>query len=294
MKTIAVMMSTYNGEKYICEQIDSILQQKGVKVILVIRDDGSVDSTVTIIKNYLPNENILFYQEKNIGASKSFVELLFLAPEADYYAFSDQDDVWNKDKLLIAVKAIEKKESMPALYHGLAGKVDKDLKSLENKPYMPVQTFPGALLTSATGCTMVFNNSLMSLLRKQKPNNISMHDAWVYRVCYAFDGYVFYDTQSHLKYRQHDNNVSGGQMSLKEKINRQLVKNKGVRLGTGIELYYCFGNEIPSNNQKILKRFISYRTSIKDKLLIVFGKEFKANRVKTTIQFKILFLLNYI
>lgn len=106
--TVSVLMSTYNGAKYIREQIDSILNQKDVNVELLIRDDGSSDNTAEICKEYQKkNTNIRFYQGENIGVGKSFMELLKKAPEADYYSFSDQDDVWLEDKLSRAVKMIK-------------------------------------------------------------------------------------------------------------------------------------------------------------------------------------------
>ena len=100
-------MSTYNGERYLREQIDSILQQIDVEIELIIRDDGSNDGTVQIIEEYASKYPcISYYCGDNVGVGKSFMELLKNAPTADYYAFSDQDDVWLKDKLIRAVKAI--------------------------------------------------------------------------------------------------------------------------------------------------------------------------------------------
>ena len=93
---VAVLMSTYNGEKYIRDQIDSILSQIKVNVTLFIRDDGSTDSTVKIITQYTEKySNIKFWVGENIGVGNSFMQLLYsLTDEFDYYAFSDQDDIW--------------------------------------------------------------------------------------------------------------------------------------------------------------------------------------------------------
>ena len=108
---VSVLMSTYNGEKYIREQIESILNQKKVKVHLLIRDDGSQDSTIEIVKEYANKyPNVSVYAGKNIGIGNSFMELLRNAPEADYYAFADQDDVWLDGKLERAIELIKATE----------------------------------------------------------------------------------------------------------------------------------------------------------------------------------------
>lgn len=293
MHKVVVLMSTFNGEKYLKDQIESILAQKDVCINLIVRDDGSSDRTLDILEDYSRRGKCYYYHNDNKGAALSFIDLLFHAPISEYYSFSDQDDVWLPDKLSVAIEAI-KEYKKPALYHGLAGRVDENLKPLPNLQYRPMQTFAGSLLTSATGCTMVFNNELMKILKTYQPKNISMHDAWVYRTCFAVDGAVIYDHNSYMFYRQHSNNVSGGNMNFSEKLARQLYKNKNLRWMTANELKAGFYNYMPDRNKRILDMFIGYRSSLKDKMRIVFGKEFIANKKKTTIQFKVLFLLDMI
>ena len=105
---IAVLMSSYNGEKYIEEQIESIIEQENVVVDLFIRDDGSTDKTKEIITRF-QSENIHINLDYNIGVVKSFFELIKTADGYDYYALCDQDDVWDKDKLYVAIKHIKEK-----------------------------------------------------------------------------------------------------------------------------------------------------------------------------------------
>lgn len=102
-KSVQVVMSTYNGEKYLKEQIDSILSQEGVDVRLYIRDDGSSDRTTDILASYQEHKNVKIEKGNNLGFAKSFLTALDECDEADYYAFSDQDDVWEKDKLSTAM-----------------------------------------------------------------------------------------------------------------------------------------------------------------------------------------------
>lgn len=108
MYKVAVLLSTYNGSKYIKEQIDSILSQEGVNIDIYIRDDGSTDETVNIIYEYKSN-NIFLTEGKNIGVGNSFMELLYSVPEIyDYYAFADQDDIWSEKKIRIAIEVLQK------------------------------------------------------------------------------------------------------------------------------------------------------------------------------------------
>lgn len=293
MHKVVVLMSTYNGEKYLEAQIDSILKQRNVNVYLLIRDDGSTDSTLNVIDHFSRSGKLTVYGRDNLGAAKSFIDLIFSAPESEYYAFSDQDDIWEVDKLTTAIDRIKDK-SGPAVYHGLAGRVDESLSPLPTPTYTPMHSFGASLLTSATGCTMVFNKAMMDALRVYKPNNISMHDAWVYRVAYAIDAFVYYDAETHMKYRQHSNNVSGGDMGLSEKIKRQLVNNKSVRLITAMELRTGYYEIMSETNKEIINKFIIYKKNLWHKLCIITDKRYELYSAKTNIQNKLLFLMGKI
>ena len=110
MKKIAVLMCTYNGEKHLQEQINSIKSQKGVSVSIYVRDDGSKDKTIEILKDYQNSGDLIWFQGENIGPAVGFMELLYQTAnkDFDYFAFSDQDDIWLDTKLLDAVGKIEK------------------------------------------------------------------------------------------------------------------------------------------------------------------------------------------
>lgn len=95
MKTVSVLLSTYNGEKYLREQLDSLLVQQGVDLRIIARDDGSKDTTVEILKEYAGKDTrVSFFEGKNVGPAQSFFDLIMKSPDSDYYAFCDQDDVW--------------------------------------------------------------------------------------------------------------------------------------------------------------------------------------------------------
>lgn len=103
-QNILVLMSTFNGEKFIREQIESILAQENVNIKLLVRDDGSTDKTLDILNEYKNKGKLNYYIGKNLGPQLSFMHLLQNAPYCEYYAFADQDDVWLKDKLSTAIK----------------------------------------------------------------------------------------------------------------------------------------------------------------------------------------------
>ena len=127
-KKVAVLISTYNGEKYLEEQLNSILNQTYKNIEIVIRDDGSKDSTINIIKKYQEKyDNIILKEGTNVGFIKSFFQLLAFA-NADYYAFCDQDDSWLENKIELAVRALnEVDNSKPNMVFGNSDYYDENM-----------------------------------------------------------------------------------------------------------------------------------------------------------------------
>lgn len=253
MKKVQVLMSTYNGEKYLREQIDSILCQKNVEVHLLVRDDGSNDKTVEILKEYKVVEVI---EAQNVGATNSFFELIQLSGEYDFYAFADQDDVWDSNKLEIAVEKLEEYDC-PAIYSGNTQLVDKELNFIKNETLKPVLTLESAIVKNyVTGCTTVFNARLMGLLKQYKPQSIPFHDWWANLVCLSVGGISVYDYEPHMKYRQHDNNVVSGNGSFMKKWKSRFYKFKNTqyhRDKIAKEILQFYGDSIGSEEKKMLE-----------------------------------------
>ena len=175
---IAVLMATYNGEKYLEEQIDSILNQViDTDFELIVRDDGSTDNTINILNSYSQKKLLTFTAEQNQGAARSFITLLKNNSGFDYYAFSDQDDVWNPDKLQRGVKAIENIQG-PALYCSNCELVNADLQNIGRNTHRlhPTYTLESILCLAACaqGCTSVFNKELAVLIQ-----NNPIHDSFI-------------------------------------------------------------------------------------------------------------------
>ena len=202
MEKVCVLMSTYNGEKYLKEQLDSILNQNSIIVDILIRDDGSTDKTLNILDEYNKKyNNIRYYTGENLKSAKSFLDLLFTAGEYDYYSFSDQDDVWDRDKLLVAVSKLKEGYNL----YGCKKKiVNSNLEPLNKEDEIPSSLKLGNVILRCriSGCTMVFNRELRNYLLKCSPKIISMHDSWVLKVAVS-TGKVFYDEnkiEKSLKY----------------------------------------------------------------------------------------------
>lgn len=216
---LQVLLSTYNGEKYLREQLDSILSQSlfhnsDWETELVVRDDGSSDHTCEILEEYAGHfSKITLHLCENIGVVESFFELLQNTSEdVDFVALSDQDDVWFEDKLECAVKALcSREQSKPLLYCGTFQLVDEELHPMKGicfkKNIRP--SFGNALVENiCTGCTVVINRQLLHLAKKLRPEYTEMYDWWLYLLSTCY-GDIVYDSFPHIYYRQHRDNLIG-------------------------------------------------------------------------------------
>ena len=234
MKKVKVLMSTYNGQKYLHEQIDSILNQEGVEVSLLVRDDGSKDSTLAILSDYAERySNIEIVKGDNIGFANSFMELVYKSAEdidSDYYAFSDQDDVWLPEKLSTAVKQLDSMDgSKMKLYFSNTLAVDEKLNPLFNthdRETLRLDKAASLVRYFILGCTMVFDKNVVLFVSNHKPlHKITMHDLWIHQTC-AFFGEIVYDNEPRLLYRQHSSNAAGVGFSILTRL-RRLKKSFG-------------------------------------------------------------------
>ncbi|MCR5726955.1 MAG: glycosyltransferase family 2 protein [Lachnospiraceae bacterium] len=272
-KKITVLMSTYNGEKYLRDQLDSILGQTVRDILelkLLVRDDGSTDSTIDILREYKEKykDTVDFYQGENLRSEKSFWHLVKNAETSDYYAFSDQDDVWMKDKLKRAVLRLEKMQDIPKLYCSGFTTVDADLNIMKTVPdsLNLFTDFPHALMYStAPGCTFVFNHKLRMELVKydMDANYVEYHD-WLTHKIAAMKGKVYYDRRPSIYYRQHGGNVvgskNGGLEGFIRRVMTFLSNSHGpVRSECARSLLNVYGKELPPQKRMILKEVALYR-----------------------------------
>lgn len=262
-KTVQVLLSTYNGEKYIKEQLNSLFNQEGVIVKVLLRDDGSKDNTLKIVQEYKKLFPIKILIGNNLGFAKSFWSLVKSSGGADYYAFCDQDDIWEKDKLKCALNQIDKyssKKNIPVLYTSNAIAVDNNMQILSTSAFdfHGVLTLADSLQRSVLpGCTFVFNKRLQEYAKKYN-GEIIAHDWLMYQLAEIF-GVVTYDDKSHIKYRIHENNTIGINSKfqiLMNKIKRQFKPLDVPRRSKIVEdILVTYGNEIPKNKRNLLLLF---------------------------------------
>ena len=211
MEKIDILMATYNGEKYLQEQLDSIYRQKNVMVDVLVRDDGSSDLTQEILEMNSKTKNLTWYSGEHKNVQKGFFELMRKAAMLDYeyYAFCDQDDVWFDDKLSVAISRIPK-TNIPTLYYSGQQLVDENLNYIEDHKLNSRRNLKTRfILSDFAGCTGVFNKALISQVVVFEPKYMMMHDTWVLRVCLAIGGNVIVDPEARMKYRQHSGNTLG-------------------------------------------------------------------------------------
>ena len=118
---VNIIVSTYNGSKYIREQLKSLFDQSYPNIDIYVRDDGSDDGTLDILKEYEASGTVTLIRGENLGFCGSFMELLRLTDKGDFWSFCDQDDIWYPDKVALAVKWLERqKQEEPLLYYSLS------------------------------------------------------------------------------------------------------------------------------------------------------------------------------
>lgn len=307
-KRILVLIATYNGQSYLKEQIDSILNQKKVKVDILISDDSSTDNTLSILEEYKKNKNIKFYKSKCGSAQKNFYNLINNADTSyDYYALSDQDDLWCEDKLYSAIKELDKYDSnIPILYSGISIPVDANLNPIVKKEYHHylVDSFESSMIASnAQGCTIVFNNYFLKKIKNKTSNQPMMHDGWLHKTCLLLNGKVIFDKVPHMYYRQHENNVFaslGKNDSLIKKIKNKLHttffnKNDFYLRTNIVDEWICnFKDDISSEKLKTLEDLKNINKSIKIRFKILFSRKYKSPYKKDYLKFIYLLLIKKI
>lgn len=276
MPRFVVLMSTYNGEKYLSEQIESILNQTIEDFCLMIHDDGSSDSTLKIIKKYseMDSRIKLHFSDKQ-GYPMCFYNLLKNAPNASYYAFSDQDDIWLKNKLEAAYIKLKDK-SGPLLYACKRYIVNSDANKILWEDEAPSLSLAEVFLKQnrAGGNTMVMNNEFREICLKYNPKFAPFHDAYYFRLSILFNGFI-YDERPYILYRQHNTNASGmevfGWRLFLKRISSLKAKNFSEKSNIYLyahDLYEGYKDELDNEKNQILYA-IKHQEKIKSKFLLL-------------------------
>lgn len=289
--SIQVLMSTYNGEVFLEEQVRSIMQQTCTIDSLLVRDDGSVDSTLKVLyalKKEYPQITVI--EGKNVGWRKSFFELLKHSGEYDFYAFADQDDVWYEDKVEKAISALKRlDQDEPNLFQCKSEWVNRELERLESQPILrkPGTTYEVVLNVWAQGAQMVFNRKLREMARVYEPAFPCAHDVWVYDIAFLM-GTVLVSEKELMMYRRHDESVTTVKNgSIYQGI--RAYKKIGAFGNYARELVKAFSNELEQKNENVyveLQMLADYKKNVKHKAKLIFNREIKKQTFLGTANLK--------
>lgn len=234
---LAILLCTYNGEKFLQQQLESFNLQSYKDWQLFVYDDGSTDNTKAIVEaekqRYKETDKINFISNPvQRGFVGNFLNAIAsTSADLDFYAFSDQDDVWLEDKLERAVAYLkEAPDHIPALYCSRTTLIDEVGNKIGFSPlFQRAPSFSNALVQSiAGGNTMVFNNAARDLIAKAGPDlDVVSHDWFIYQLITGAGGKVYYDAYSEILYRQHGNNLIGSNMGMFAKLSRLRLLLKG-------------------------------------------------------------------
>lgn len=267
---VAILLCTYHGQHHLAEQLDSFAAQSYNNWEVWASDDGSKDDTPSILEGYQkkwPAGKLSIHSGPAKGFVSNFLSLTCKASiDADHYAYSDQDDIWEPYKLERAVKWLQTvPEHMPALYCSRTRLVDVHNNEIGMSPlFKRPPSFPNALMQNiGGGNTMVFNSAARKLLREAGEKvSIVTHDWWVYMVVTGCGGQVFFDPQPTLRYRQHPSNLIGGNTSWQSRLKRigMLFQGRFRKWNDqNISSLRSISHLLTPYNREILERFAEAR-----------------------------------
>jgi len=261
-------MSTYNGEKYIREQMDSLLSQTYENIEIYVRDDGSKDDTVKILKEYEESSGIHVIEGKNMGFSASFFEVLAAAEDGDYWSFCDQDDIWFPEKVGLAVKWLDgQKKEKPLLYYSLSEMFDESGKSLGiQEPPRGSLCFRRAMTgTFGVGFSMVINRRLREEMLQCDPDKVHAHDWLAGAIALGF-GKVHVNHKICARYRRIESSVTRITLDRKIKWVLATLYNNGDVAERNREYLRVYKGNLSPQKREIAELFDNGNYSLKKRL----------------------------
>jgi len=226
--SVGIILCTFNGARYLNEQLSSITNQKYKNWRLFVSDDGSTDQTLELLHTFRDHygfNKVVIFEGSKQGSTRNFLSLVNLVHEqCEYFAFCDQDDIWHEDKLSRATTILDNViHNRPILYCSSTIYISKFGDYLQGSyVFKKPPSFKNALVQSiAGGNTMVFNKAAASILAKTPVTiNLEAHDWWAYILIMGCDGQVYYDPNPTVNYRQHSAALVGENRSLRAKLIR--------------------------------------------------------------------------
>jgi glycosyltransferase involved in cell wall biosynthesis len=284
---ICVLLSTYNGKRFLKKQLDSLFSQTYKNFDLIVRDDGSTDDTLNILKQ----NNINYIKGNNIGVIKSFLSLIEYALQYnyEYFLLCDQDDIWYADKIEKQLNLMNiVNNNIPILIHSDMQIIDENDRIISDSFFnfshldYDKKAFSFFLVkNNVTGNSMFFNRKLAELIKYHK--NILMHDWWIALIASAF-GKIFFINEPLLQYRKHSKNVIGAQnfysINKVKKIFNYSLDKIFLQAYAFKELYY---NQLSLEKKDIIDNFINLKKQsfIEKRISLIKNKFFKQDFVRS-------------
>ena len=301
MKRIQILLSAYNGEAHIRDQLDSYTRLDCFdEVKVLIRDDGSTDGTRAILAEYAEKYGFEVIEGENIGLNASMHALVQRCDlECDYFAFSDQDDVWLPDKLSRARDTLDKmsgecEAGTPLLYCACSSVTDADLNITGHTliPKRKLSFYNAMIQNVCVGHTQVASKELIKLLRLHFSKDIYVFDSWVYLVASAF-GRVHYDKKPTTLYRQHGSNTIGYKSGFANFLMRvkRLKKGKSRYYSCQLRAFYdCYGDMLPAEIKKEVEKYFSKQKGPFKRLGYIFTTKMYRQTRSEGVVFRLMYL----
>ena len=286
---VTVLLATFNGARFLEEQLTSLFDQQGVDIEVKVNDDGSTDGTMEILDKWKAKGlNILISQSSGIGPSRAFLSLLQSCDEKQFVAFCDQDDIWEANKLITQVQLCKTSKVFMAFserkYIDSLGRVVGRSQKLRNLP-----TFENALIENiAPGNTILLNSSAIKLINSYVSPSITHYDSWIYLLVSGFGG-CEYISEPLVRYRLHENNQVGIR-----KFNLKRFETSALQfIDQASYLSKASKHDLSAENKLVLAKFTAVLQANGKiyKAKAVFGTKFHRQRLIDQIGFKIAFLL---
>lgn len=301
---VAILMSTYNGEKYLLEQVNSILNQNYRNLHLFIRDDGSNDNTLNILESLAKHPMITVLESRNnLGYKNSFLFLIRNILKSnnhfEYLAFSDQDDFWDPNKITSAIQLLEKnKTNKFRLYYSGLTFVNENLEVLKIKDERKVRmTFGSEIVRhSISGATSVFTEDLgkVAVLNDDVFSIQDGHDSLIFRLNAALNGVFIRDENNYIKFRRHNSNTSNATSGFVHKIKYELLREDHSEIKTAKYIQKYLYDNVSKNTLEQIDFLINYRQSIRNKIRLLNNKNFRRESTLMNILFMYRVLFNKI
>ena len=298
-KCVQILLSTYNGEKYLKDQLNSFFElEEFEKCKILIRDDGSIDGTRVILQQYEKYDQFDIVYGENMGITASYLWLMEHSDKScRYFALSDQDDIWLPNKISLAMSVLNGKDNTePVLYGTLSHIVDEDLKPICDMPIprRPVTYYNAMIQNVLPGHTQMLNRAMLELIIRHEAREVHVIDWWFYLAGSAVGEIVFLPEYTVL-HRLHTTNAVGGNSGFFKSILRRIGyirAGKGNALSKQLNAFYqIYRAEMPEEYCKETEKFLTQQQNMMTRLRYIMSCKAYRQSINDNFAFRCLYLI---